>query len=478
MEGGGGADELAICPGNERKATFQRVLGVSGCELRREGIQPCCARCEARAGGLQQGALKGGELFLRRSTGGVQAAGGEVSACHIQPVARLLQPLARGALQLLLQHIELLHEGRQRLRRAGKLASGGRAQAQGGELQRAGEAAAQVEPGLGEPGIQRGGIRRGELNGGGGRGGAQVGHEVGNGEIRLMPHGGNHREGALRYGACHHLLIKAPEVFHGAAAARHNEVIHSWQTVCLGLCPQANGACNAVLRTPPLHLHGQQVGVHPRGAFFQSVAHVLNHRTRGRGDEPDRLRKGGQGALTGRAEEPLCLQLSLECFKALLQGAHAGLQHARDDELQRAAPLPHRGTPGEFHLQAFAQTHSAAVCLKAVENALKLARLVLEREINMTATRHFAGADFALHALLAHLDLHRAAEAGYKLGDGEGLHGKNGVRGGVWLPSCGRGVPLSRFLLRVLRAGVYVLTPSAAAPHSDQPSWGRSPWRS
>ncbi len=73
---------------------------------------------------------------------------------------------------------------------------------------------------------------------------------------------------------------------------------------------------------------------HERPAWQACWAHVRRKFVEG-------ARRGcRQRMLAGGGEKPLLL--AFQCFKALLQGAHTRLLHSRYNELEQAAPLPHR----------------------------------------------------------------------------------------------------------------------------------------
>ena len=61
-------------------------------------------------------------------------------------------------------------------------------------------------------------IRHRDLCSVGGRGGPGVRHKVGNGDVRLMAYGGDHRGLAGVDGAGHPLIVEGPQVLHRAAA--------------------------------------------------------------------------------------------------------------------------------------------------------------------------------------------------------------------------------------------------------------------
>ena len=54
-------------------------------------------------------------------------------------------------------------------------------------------------------------------------GGAQVGHEIGDGDVGLVAHGRDHRHGTGGDGARHGLFVEGPQIFERAAAAAHND---------------------------------------------------------------------------------------------------------------------------------------------------------------------------------------------------------------------------------------------------------------
>ena len=180
-----------------------------------------------------------------------------------------------------------------------------------------------------------------------------------------------------------------------------------------------HGARKAVFRALALHLHGVEVGLYPRGAFFESVAHVFYHRARGGGDEADALRVFGQLLFAGGVEEAFGKQPGFQGVEALLQGADTGLAHAVDEELQRAAPFPHGGVSVQLDLHADAQGRAHHPRAKGVEHALQLRVFVFEGEVQVPAGRGFAGADFADDAVaLRAFDFDGAFQACDQLCDG------------------------------------------------------------
>ena len=62
-----------------------------------------------------------------------------------------------------------------------------------------------------------------QLGRGRGRGRAQIGDEIGDGDVGLVAHRRNHRHGAGRNGPRHGFFVEGPQVFERAAAAPHDD---------------------------------------------------------------------------------------------------------------------------------------------------------------------------------------------------------------------------------------------------------------
>src|SRR5262249_33716504 len=65
-----------------------------------------------------------------------------------------------------------------------------------------------------------------EFGGGGRRRGANVGDEIGDGEVGLVADAGDHGNGASGDGAGDCFFVEGPEIFEGAATASQNQNIH------------------------------------------------------------------------------------------------------------------------------------------------------------------------------------------------------------------------------------------------------------
>jgi len=71
-----------------------------------------------------------------------------------------------------------------------------------------------------------------------------------------------------------------------------------------------------------------------RSLAAQHSQHVVQHGTRGGGDQADSTRRMWDGSLAGRVKEPLCLQRALQRFEFAREKAHpAGSLHGCGNEL-------------------------------------------------------------------------------------------------------------------------------------------------
>ena len=147
-------------------------------------------------------------------------------------------------------------------------------------------------------------VRCGQFCGCGGSGCAQIRRKIGNGEVRIMTHCGNHGNGTFVNGARHRFLIEIPQILNGAASASYNEHVHGRETVEGRSGPRAHGCGYFVLRSCPLHAYGQQISLHPRGAAFQYVPYVLDDGAGGGGDDADGAGERGNFLLCSASNNP------------------------------------------------------------------------------------------------------------------------------------------------------------------------------
>ena len=174
-------------------------------------------------------------------------------------------------------------------------------------------------------------IRHRQLCGVGGRCGPQVGNIVRNGHIRLMPHGGNNGYIRIVDGMGHPLVVKGPQILHGAAAPAHDQQVG--QMIMIGV---ANGGGDLPRRFHPLHPHGKQPHLRQRVSLVQNSEHIMDGGSGGAGDDADGSRIRRQRLLMLRGKKPLGGQLLFQLLKGGVQIPHPVHGQAAAIELKRA----------------------------------------------------------------------------------------------------------------------------------------------
>jgi hypothetical protein len=174
-----------------------------------------------------------------------------------------------------------------------------------------------------------------------GRGrGPQVGHEVGDREVGLMPHPADHRDraGGDRPGEA--LVVERPQILDRPAAPDQQ------QHVALGAGRGGGeGPDQLAGRLGALHRCGVQDDRHLRGAAREGRQHVAQRgRAGGRHDADSPRRRRGHPLAT-LLEQAFRLQLGLQSQELLEQVARPGLPHQFHVDLEVAPGLvqPHLG---------------------------------------------------------------------------------------------------------------------------------------
>ena len=229
---------------------------------------------------------------------------------------------------------------------------------------------------------QQGIAVRTENLGGGGRGRrAQVGREVGDGEIGFMADAGNHGKAAGADGARHDFLVERPEILDAAAAAAQDDGI----AVARG--GQLQGGGDPVGSAFALHRRRVKIDPDMRRPAAQRGQHVAQRGGLQAGDDGQRSRVFGQRALDSGGEQSFGFQLRLEADEALEEIALAGAAYRLDVELELAARL----VEGHQHprLDPVAVLQPPAEQLGAIppHDAAHLGTGILERKIDMSGRR-------------------------------------------------------------------------------------------
>ena len=136
------------------------------------------------------------------------------------------------------------------------------------------------------------------------RGGPEVGHQIQQGPIVLMPDGGNQGSVGRRRGAHHVLIGKANQIFESAAATRHDDHIHIWIGIQL-----PDGRYHVRRALLALHVHMRHLEADD-GPTQTHVGDDVAFRTcLRRADQADAMRKFRQRLLAIGVEQTFSLKL-------------------------------------------------------------------------------------------------------------------------------------------------------------------------
>ncbi len=230
-----------------------------------------------------------------------------------------------------------------------------------------------------------------EFGGGGGGGRAQIGDEVGYGEVGLVAD--RRDDGELRRGngAGEGFVVEAGEVFDGAAAAGDEDEVG-----LLGmLIEEADAGGDGAGAFGALHEGGVDQQVEAGVAAADDFDDVVENSAGGRGDDADAAGEGWELALPGGVEEALGFELVAELLVGKLQSAGAAGLDGFCDQLQLAARLVDRDAAANEDSQSVLRTKAEKLGLAAEEDDGKLRIAVLEREVDVAGGGWAAVGDLA-----------------------------------------------------------------------------------
>jgi len=181
----------------------------------------------------------------------------------------------------------------------------------------------------------------------GGRWRAQIGDKVGNGEIRLMANGRDHRNRRTENGSRQRFIVERSQVFNGAAAARDDNHVHGF-----GAVEMPDARRNFLSRRFALHLRGINLYANIFMATGQNVEHVLQGCAARRSYQPNAPRQRRNGLAARCVKQTFLGETRFELLKCHLQRTSAhGLQEFRG-ELQLTARVIDRHAATGNHLHA------------------------------------------------------------------------------------------------------------------------------
>ena len=248
------------------------------------------------------------------------------------------------------------------------------------------------------------------------RGGcADIGDEVGDGDIGLVAHGAHHRGLAGRQSAGYGFFVEAPEVFQRTAATGQDQGV---EALAVG---QLQGADDLGSGLAALHGGRNQRQFDLRCPPFEDADDVADYRASGRGDDADALGMGRQRALAFGGEEAFGGQALLEGLEGQAQGAVAGRLDAVEDQLVVAAAFEQRDLAAYLDRQAVAQGLPYPAGVLAEQRAAHLGLAILQREIQVARGRLGQVGDLALDPDLGEDIFQQHPGAAVELADAEHL---------------------------------------------------------
>ncbi len=231
-----------------------------------------------------------------------------------------------------------------------------------------------------------------EFGGGGRSGGAQVGREIGNGEVGLMPDAGNDGNRTRSNGPRDDLFVEGPEVAEGS----HRRATEDEDIDELFAIEIFDGGDDFAGRFLALHAHGIDDEVQIRKAAAQDAHYVAHGRAARRGDQADALREHGQRLFARGVEQSFGFEALLQLVEGKLERAESHRLDVLDVNLVFAASLVNADRAADRHVQAVLGTKLQADELLAKADAANLRASVLQREVEMAGLRRMGVRDFSL----------------------------------------------------------------------------------
>ena len=215
-----------------------------------------------------------------------------------------------------------------------------------------------------------------------GRRRAQVRHEIGDGEVDLVPDPADDGNRRAVHRARHHFLVEGPEILERSSAAGHD------QHVALGaLAGRVDHARDRLRRPGALDRHRVEHHRHRGESPSQHAQDVAYRRTGGRSNDPDAPRQERKRVLVFRVEQAFRAEPALQRIERAPQRPGARFLHVLHDELELAALGVEADLRVGEHLHAVCGRESQRPVVHAEHRAPHLAALVLEREVDVPRAR-------------------------------------------------------------------------------------------
>ena len=208
------------------------------------------------------------------------------------------------------------------------------------------------------------------------------------------------------------LAVERSQIFERAAAAGHDNHVHRARLV-------EKRDARGNFQGGGLALHRGRVKLHVQRHVPAPghIEEVPNDRARGRSNDPNTVREGGQRLLTIRCEKPFLLQPGFQLLEGDLQRACAYRLHELGHQLHLAPLLVNRDPPAHQDLQSIFRPEAQQHRLTAKQHHRQLGIAVLQREVNMTRRGGAVVGDLAFHPHIGVLPLDVVSYLAHQLAD-------------------------------------------------------------
>ena len=252
--------------------------------------------------------------------------------------------------------------------------------------------------------------RNNQLGRCGRRGRPQVGDEISDGNVGLVPDGRNHRHRAGHYGARHSFLVERPKILERAAATRHDDKFRPPRPA-----EKFEAAADFLRRPIALHERGKEPDVQPGETALQDLQHVGDHRPARRSHNADAPWKARQRPLARGLEEALGREFLLELLERELQSAVSLRLEKLDQQLIFATRFENIDAPTRQHRHAVLRFEFQIPVRRPETDAAQLRVPFFEREIVMPARGQFGPRDFPHDPDVLKLAVQYPANSGVQL---------------------------------------------------------------
>ena len=257
---------------------------------------------------------------------------------------------------------------------------------------------------------------------------AEVGDEVGDGHIALVPDGRNNRHGTARNGTRDALLVECPEVFNRAAAAPDDDDVDAGDTPDRPQ-PRRNIRSGVV----SLHAHRANDEMRVRVAAAEHFDDVANGRAVERRHDADLAGERGERPFARLVEQSFALQPLLQLVERELKSAEPLGLHVLANELVLTLRLVDGDAAARDNGQTIGGLEFQIAKRGPEDDGAHLRAGVFQREVQMAGVPDAAVRELALHPHFHELGFEQIADANGELGDREDSGGWSLVVGrGRW----------------------------------------------